>query len=87
MAPRNKVRNLPTRELVAFIARALVEDQGAVEVEEVDDERNRIIKLRVAPGDLGRVIGKEGNTARAIRTILGVATSRDEKKAKLDIVD
>jgi 16S rRNA processing protein RimM len=68
--------------LVAFIARALVEDQGAVEVEEVDDERNRIIKLRVAPGDLGRVIGKEGNTARAIRTILGVATSRDEKKAK-----
>lgn len=76
-----------TRELVAFIARSLVEDAGSVKVDEVDDERNRVIKLKVAPADLGRVIGKEGNTARAIRTILGVATSQGEKKAKLDIVD
>ena len=75
------------RELVAFIARALVQDTGAVEVEELDTERDRVIKLRVAPPDLGRIIGREGRTARAIRTVLGVATARDGKRAKLDIVD
>jgi len=77
----------PMRELVAFIARALVKDPGAVEVKEVDDERDRVIKLRVAQADLGRVIGREGRTARAIRTVLGVASARDDKRAKLDIVD
>lgn len=75
------------RELVAFIARNLVRDAGAVEVEEIDTERDRVIKLRVAPEDLGRVIGREGRTARAIRTVLGVASAREEKRAKLDIVD
>ena len=82
MAPK-----APMRELVAFIARALVQDAGAVEVQEVDSERDRVIKLRVAPADLGRVIGREGRTARAIRTVLGVASARDDKRAKLDIVD
>jgi len=75
------------RELVAFIARALVRDPGAVEVKEVDTERDRVIKLRVAQADVGRVIGREGRTARAIRTVLGVASARDDKRAKLDIVD
>ncbi len=75
------------RELVAFIARALVRDAGAVQVEEIDTERDRVIKLRVAPEDLGRVIGREGRTARAIRTVLGVASAREEKRAKLDIAD
>jgi predicted RNA-binding protein YlqC (UPF0109 family) len=46
-----------------------------------------VIKLRVAPADLGKVIGREGRTARAIRTVLGVASARDDKRAKLDIVD
>lgn len=77
----------PMRELVAFIARALVRDAGAVQVEEIDTERDRVIKLRVAPEDLGRVIGREGRTARAIRTVLGVASAREEKRAKLDIAD
>lgn len=78
---------VPMRELVAFIARALVQDTGAVQVEEIDTERDRVIKLRVAPADLGKVIGREGRTARAIRTVLGVASARGEKRAKLDIVD
>ena len=77
----------PTRELVAFIARALVQNPSEVEVEEIDDERSRVIKLKVAPSDLGRVIGREGRTAQAIRTVLGVATAGDKKRAKLDIVD
>jgi len=75
------------RELVAFIARALVQDSDAVEVKEVDTERDRVIKLRVAPADVGKVIGREGRTARAIRTVLGVASAREDKRAKLDIVD
>jgi predicted RNA-binding protein YlqC (UPF0109 family) len=75
------------RELVAFIARALVQDASAVEVKEVDTERDRVIKLRVAQADVGRVIGREGRTARAIRTVLGVASAMDDKRAKLDIVD
>jgi predicted RNA-binding protein YlqC (UPF0109 family) len=75
------------RELVAFIARALVQDASAVEVKEVDTERDRVIKLRVAQADVGRVIGREGRTARAIRTVLGVASAMEDKRAKLDIVD
>ena len=78
---------MPTCELVAFIARALVENPQAVEVVEEDGDRDRLIRLKVAPADLGRVIGKEGSTARAIRTILAVATCDDDKKAKLEIVD
>ena len=83
----DKPSNVRARELVAFVARALVLHPDAVEVDEVADERSRVIKLKVAPSDLGRVIGKEGNTARAIRTVLAVATEQDEQKAKLDIVD
>ena len=78
---------VPMRELVAFIARALVQDTGAVEVEEIDTERDRVIKLKVAPADLGKVLGREGRTARAIRTVLGVASARGDRRAKLDIVD
>ena len=78
---------VPMRELVAFIARALVQDAGAVEVEEIDTERDRVIKLKVAPADLGKIIGREGRTARSIRTVLGVASAREDKRAKLDIVD
>ena len=78
---------VPMRELVAFIVRALVQDAGAVETKEVDTERDRVIKIRMAPADLGKVIGREGRTARAIRTVLGVASARDGKRAKLDIVE
>lgn len=78
---------MPTLDLVAFVARALVSQPEEVEVEEVTGERDRIIRLKVAGPDLGRVIGKEGNTARAIRTVLGVATAGDEQRAKLELVD
>jgi hypothetical protein len=78
---------VPIEELVAFIARMLVRDPSAVEVEEIGDERSRVVRLRVAPDDRGRVIGKEGRMAKAIRTILAVMSARDGMKAKLDIVD
>ena len=73
--------------LMAFIARTLVREPDQVSVVELDDERDRIFQLRVAPADRGRVIGKEGRTARALRTLLAVGTGRTGRKAKLDIVD
>ena len=73
------------KELVEYIARSLVDDPSQVRVAEVEGSNTIIYELRVAPEDMGRVIGKDGNTARAIRTILGVATAQDDKKAKLDL--
>jgi len=74
-------------ELVAFIARVLVRDPSAVSVEEVSDEQSRTVNLKVAPSDRGRVIGKEGRMAKALRTIVAVASSRDGMRARLEIVD
>lgn len=78
---------MPMRELVAFMARALVRDPAAVEVSEDAVERERVLRLRVAPGDTGRVIGREGRTARALRTVLAVASARTGARAWLDIAD
>jgi uncharacterized protein len=78
---------MPMQELVAFIARALVRDPGAVSVSEVQGETERVLELRVSNDDLGRVIGKEGRTAKAIRTVLAVASAKEGCVAKLDIVD
>ena len=75
------------QDLVAFLARTLVREPEQVAVRELDDERERIFELRVAPNDRGRVIGKEGRTAKALRTMLAVASGRTGRKAKLDIVD
>jgi uncharacterized protein len=78
---------VPASDLLGFVVRALVDNADAVEIEDVDGERSRVLKLKVDPSDLGRVIGKEGRTAKAIRTVLEVATAQDEQKANLDIVD
>jgi predicted RNA-binding protein YlqC (UPF0109 family) len=78
---------MSARELVAFIVRQLVQQPEAVSVEEVVEERDRIIRVRVAQADIGRVIGKEGRTVKAIRTVLSVASAKDEKRAKLDILE
>jgi predicted RNA-binding protein YlqC (UPF0109 family) len=78
---------MSARDLVAFMVRQLVQQPEAVAVEDVSEERDRIIRVRVASADIGRVIGKEGRTAKAIRTVLAVASAKDEKRAKLDILD
>jgi predicted RNA-binding protein YlqC (UPF0109 family) len=69
------------------MARALVDDSDAVQVREVEGERVTIIELRVAPGDLGKVIGKQGRTARAMRTILNANATKLKKRAVLEIVE
>lgn len=75
------------RELVAFLAKALVDDPDAVEVKVVEEDRAYVFELSVAQGDLGKVIGKEGRTARAIRTLLATMATRSRKRAILDILE
>ncbi len=75
------------RELVVWLAQQLVEDRAAVRVEAIERERSTVLELRVAPDDLGRVIGRGGRTAKALRTVLDVAARRQGRRAVLDIVD
>jgi uncharacterized protein len=75
------------KELVETIARALVDDPEQVQVVEVAGERVTVLELRVGPGDLGKVIGKEGRTARAIRTILNANATKLRKRAVLEILE
>ena len=69
------------RELVEYMAKALVDDSDNVNVTEVAGERVTVIELRVAPGDLGKVIGKQGRTARALRTILNANATKSGVRA------
>jgi predicted RNA-binding protein YlqC (UPF0109 family) len=75
------------RELVEQIARALVDESDNVKVTEVEGEAVTVIELRVAQSDLGKVIGKQGRTARAIRTILTANATKLRKRAVLEIVE
>jgi len=75
------------KELVEFIARSLVDLPEEVKVDEVDQERSTMIELRVAPDDLGKVIGRQGRTARALRTVLSAASARSGRRYSLDILD
>jgi uncharacterized protein len=75
------------RELVEYIAKALVDDSDRVNVTEVEGENVTVIELRVAQGDLGKVIGKQGRTARALRTILNANATKLKRRAVLEIVE
>ena len=75
------------RDLVEYVAKALVDDADAVNVTEVEGERTTVIELRVGQGDLGKIIGKQGRTARAIRTILNANATKMRKRAVLEIVE
>ncbi len=74
------------RELVEFLARSLVEEPDQVKVTELRRDQATVLELRVAPDDLGKVIGRQGRTARAIRTLLA-ASSRGGRRYILDILD
>jgi predicted RNA-binding protein YlqC (UPF0109 family) len=74
-------------ELVREIARALVDEPSAVEVESVGREETTVLKLRVAPQDVGKVIGKQGRTARSVRTILGAVSMKVHHRYTLDILE
>ena len=74
-------------ELVAEIARSLVDQPEAVKVMKTEEDGNILIELTVAPEDLGKVIGKQGRTARAIRSLLSAAAAKVEKRSRLEIME
>jgi predicted RNA-binding protein YlqC (UPF0109 family) len=75
------------KELVEFLARQLVNDPNAVDVKEIQGDTASILELRVAKEDLGRVIGRQGRMAEAIRTILNAVAARTNRKVVLEIVE
>ena len=75
------------KELVEYLAKSLVDKPDEVQVTEVGGEQTIVYELRVAKDDLGKVIGKQGRTARAIRTILGAASAKLKKRAVLEILE
>jgi len=75
------------RELIEYIAKALVDNPDAVHVSEIQGEQTSVIELKVAKEDLGKVIGKQGRTARAMRTILSAACTKLRKRAVLEILE
>jgi predicted RNA-binding protein YlqC (UPF0109 family) len=79
--------SVQVEELVREIARALVDEPEAVEVESVGRDENTVLKLHVAPQDVGKVIGKQGRTARSMRTILGAVSMKVHHRYTLDILE
>ncbi len=75
------------KELVEFIARSLVDEPDEVTVNMIEGEKSTILELRVAGGDVGKVIGKHGRIAKAVRTILSAAATKTGKRVVLEILD
>lgn len=75
------------KEFVEFMAKSIVDNPEEVKVTEVAGEKTTVIELRVASEDLGKVIGKQGRTAKAIRSILSAAAAKMKKRAVLEILE
>ncbi len=75
------------KDLVEFIARSLVDEPKQVEVAVIEGEKSTILELKVAEDDIGKVIGKHGRIAKAVRTILSAASSKSGKRFVLEILD
>ena len=75
------------RDLVEFLVRSLVDDPDAVEVEEFDEDGDLVLEVTVADEDLGRVIGRGGRIANALRTVARAVGARDDRRVILDILD
>ena len=75
------------KELIGYIAQALVDHPEQVNVSEVEGDQKNVLELKVAKEDIGKVIGKQGRTARAMRTILSAASTKTKKRTVLEIVE
>ena len=75
------------KDLVEYIVKSLVDDPSAVNVAVIEGEKSTILELRVAPDDIGKVIGKHGRIAKAIRTVLQAATAKGGRHTILEILD
>lgn len=74
------------KELVEYIAKSLVDYPEQVDVKQVEGERSVILELRVAPEDMGKVIGKQGRIAKAIRTVVNAAAIKENKRVMVEII-
>ena len=77
---------MSAKELVEYVAKALVDDPAAVQVVQVEDEEGTVIELHVAEDDMGKVIGRNGSVAKALRTLLKVTAAREGSSVQLEIV-
>lgn len=77
---------MSAESLVEYVAKALVDEPDAVSINVVDDEGGRVIELHVAEGDMGKVIGRNGSVAKAMRTLLKVIAAREGESVSLEIV-
>ncbi|MFL5716563.1 MAG: KH domain-containing protein [Chloroflexota bacterium] len=77
---------MSAKELVEYVARSLVDDPDAVQVTEVEDEEGMVLELHVAEDDMGKVIGRNGSVAKALRTLLKVTAARDGEPVQLEIL-
>jgi len=75
------------KDLIEVIAKALVDHPEDVTIQEIEGEKTTVLELRVAKDDLGKVIGKQGKTARAMRTILNATATKLKKRAVLEIIE
>ncbi|MDY6831441.1 MAG: KH domain-containing protein [Thermodesulfobacteriota bacterium] len=75
------------KELIEYIAKALVDNPDQAVVTEVDGSQTSVLELKVAKEDLGKIIGKQGRTARALRTILSAASAKLKKRTVLEIIE
>ncbi len=75
------------KELVEVIAKALVDDPGSVVVNEREEKKTTVLEVRVAESDMGKVIGKQGRIAKAIRSVVKAAAAKEDKKVIVDIMD
>jgi hypothetical protein len=77
---------MSAEELVVFVARSLVDEPDAVRVEVIEEDDGEVIELHVAEGDMGKVIGRNGSVAKALRTLLKVVSTREGRSISLEIV-
>jgi uncharacterized protein len=75
------------KKLIHYIAQSLVDDPESVDVAEVEGNQTTVLELKVAKDDLGKIIGKQGRTAQAMRTILGAVSSKEKKRTVLEIIE
>ncbi|WP_291651995.1 KH domain-containing protein [Clostridium sp.] len=75
------------KELIEIIAKSLVDNPTEVHVNEIEGEQSIILELKVAPADMGKVIGKQGRIAKAIRTVVKAAAMKEDKKVVVEIID
>ena len=82
-----KSKDVSMKELVSYIAEALVDETARIDINEIEGNQTNIIELKVAKEDIGKVIGRQGRTADAIRTILNCAAAKHSKRYILQIID